>query len=279
MIKAKLLFADNNPNFLNTRKEFLEEAGYQVLPARNPHEARAILEQGRIDLAILDIRLVNDDDPKDLSGIQLAKETDGAVPKIMLTGYPTPKTVIEALRPALQGLSSVVDFISKKDGSDKLLGAVQKELNRRVFIVHGRDNEAKEMVARFIEKLHLRAVILHEQPGGGRTIIEKFEDYANVGFAVALLTPDDVGGLRESRETPQELQPRSRQNVIFELGYFIGKLGRSRVSVLYKKGVELPSDYLGVLYTEMAGDSWKLPLAQNMKHVGLDVDLNRAVMN
>jgi hypothetical protein len=110
----------------------------------------------------------------------------------------------------------------------------------KIFIVHGHDELAKESVARFIEKIGLEAIVLHEQPNAGRTIIEKFEDYSNVGFAVVLLTPDDIGSPKDKRN---ESQPRSRQNVILELGYFMGRLGRGRVCALYKEGVEIPSDY------------------------------------
>lgn len=144
------------------------------------------------------------------------------------------------------------------------------DLGNDVFIVHGSDAEAKESAARFIERLGLKAIILHEMPNIGRTIIEKFEDHSNVGFAVVLLTPDDLGTSKDKRE---ELKPRVRQNVIFELGYFIGKLGRKRVCVLYKKNVEIPSDYSGILYVEMdMGGGWKQKLAREMKEVGLKID-------
>ena len=109
----------------------------------------------------------------------------------------------------------------------------------RVFVVHGRDDEAKLTVARFLEQLGLEAVILHEQANSGQTVIEKLETNSNVAFAGVLLTPDDVGSLKDSNK----LQPRARQNVIFELGYFIAKLSRPRVCALYKEGVEIPSDY------------------------------------
>lgn len=144
-----------------------------------------------------------------------------------------------------------------------------------IFIVHGHDESAKQSVARFIERLELRAVILHEQPNAGRTIIEKFEEYANVGFAIVLLTPDDIG---YPRDKPDEKKQRARQNVIFELGFFIGKLGRERVCALYKEGVEIPSDFQGVLYIEMdTRGGWQLQLAREIKHVGIEVDMNKVV--
>ena len=103
--------------------------------------------------------------------------------------------------------------------------------SRKVFIVHGHDNEAKERVARFLEKLGLEPIILHEKASSGRTIIEKFETYSgDIAFAVVLLTPDDVGCAALSRENQK---PRARQNVILELGYFLGRLGRVRICALY----------------------------------------------
>ena len=140
----------------------------------------------------------------------------------------------------------------------------------KVFVIHGHDEASKNQVARFIEKLGLSAIILHEQPNKGRTIIEKLEKHSDVAFAVALLTPDDVGGSAKSF-----LKPRARQNVIFELGHFESKLGRDRVCVLYTPGVELPSDYVGVAYHEMdKAGGWQLRLAREMKAAGIPVDMN-----
>ena len=146
-----------------------------------------------------------------------------------------------------------------------------------VFIVHGHDNEAKVIVARFVETLGITATILHEQPSSGLTIIEKIEKYAGTaGFAIVLITPDDLGGLKDS--TDDEPNPRARQNVIFELGYFIGRLGRERVCPLFKGEVEKPSDIDGIVYVPMdSSDGWKLKLAQEMKQTGLPVDMNKLV--
>ena len=143
-----------------------------------------------------------------------------------------------------------------------------------VFIIHGRDNEAKQTVARFLEKIDLKPVILHEQPDKGRTIIEKFEKHAQVRFAITLLTPDDVGALEGERSN---LKPRARQNVIFEFGYFIGKLGRKRVCALVQGDVEKPSDYDGVLYIPLDDSGgWKMEIIKEFKTAGFDVDANRA---
>lgn len=143
---------------------------------------------------------------------------------------------------------------------------------KKVFIVHGHEGEAKEMLARFLARLGLEPIILHEQPNGGATLIEKFEVFSrDVAFAVVLLTPDDVGG---KKRTPPQLVPRARQNVILELGYFMGKLGRGRVCALYRKDVELPSDYQGVVYVEIDdGGAWKARLAQELIHCKLPIQL------
>lgn len=143
---------------------------------------------------------------------------------------------------------------------------------KKVFVVHGHDNEAKESVARFIERLRLSPIILHEQPNSGRTVIEKFEVFSDVGFAVVLLTPDDIG---TSSAEPANLKPRARQNVILELGYFMGKLSRFRVCALYKSGVEIPSDYQGVLYIELdTAGAWKQKLAQELVEANFSIDLD-----
>ncbi len=152
--------------------------------------------------------------------------------------------------------------------------SAEQAVGTGVFVVHGHHEALKQQVARTVERLTGRGpLILHEQPDGGRTIIEKFESYADeVGFAVVLLTADDRGGPASSGD----LRPRARQNVVFELGYFIGRLGRSRVTVLYDSGVELPSDMSGVLYTPVdEAGAWQLKLAREMKAASLPVDLNR----
>ncbi|MBD8349768.1 TIR domain-containing protein [Dysgonomonas sp. HGC4] len=139
----------------------------------------------------------------------------------------------------------------------------------KVFIVHGHDEKAKIDVARTLEKLGLEAIILHEQADGGKTIIEKFEKNAiDVGFAVILLTADDEG--KAKREN--DYKDRARQNVVFEMGYFMGKLGRDRVLLLLDKGVDKPGDLDGIVYTPIdEHDAWKYKLVKEMKAVGYSV--------
>jgi len=145
---------------------------------------------------------------------------------------------------------------------------------RDIFIVHGHNDAVKERVARYLAKLAGREpIILHEQPNRGRTVIEKFEDYAgSIGFAVVLLTADDTG----QAITESEPRPRARQNVILELGFFIGALGRSRVAVLHEEGVELPSDISGLLYTSIDSE-WRLDLARELKAAYMRVDTDKLI--
>lgn len=144
-----------------------------------------------------------------------------------------------------------------------------------IFIVHGHDEVIKEKTARFIEKLELTPVILHEQPNSGRTIIEKFEEYSSkIGFAVIILTPDDTAIIKTDDGKIIE-EKRGRQNAILELGFFLGAIGRKRTCVLYQEGVKIPSDYDGVIYIKIDdNDAWKLSLAKEIKQSGIHVDLN-----
>jgi len=147
---------------------------------------------------------------------------------------------------------------------------VPKPKTGRVFVVHGHHTASKESVARFLEQLGISAVILHEEANEGRTVIEKFESHSSVDFAVVLLTPDDVG---HAMGKPEQARPRARQNVLFEWGYFVGRIGRTRVCALYDGDVEIPSDYSGVLYLPMdSAGSWKLLLAKELKQAGVDFD-------
>lgn len=161
------------------------------------------------------------------------------------------------------------------------LGAKDEKSNR-IFVVHGHDDEMRLAVARSLEKLKLDPVILHEQPDRGRTIIEKFTDYSDVGFAVVLLSPDDMG--YRNAQSPSEARPRARQNVILELGYFLGKLGRENVLVLYRQAddrqaddLEFPSDYSGVLYTPFEEGKWQFGLVRELKACGYAVTADALV--
>ena len=157
-----------------------------------------------------------------------------------------------------------------------LLPDYEKASGNKVFLVHGHDERAIHETARFLEKLDVEVVILREQPNSGRTIIEKFVDYSDVTFAVVLLTGDDRGGVVTASFDAHRL--RARQNVILELGFFLGRLGRMRVCALYQEGVEIPSDYSGVIFTAVdAAGAWRLALAKELKAAGLPIDMNKAL--
>ena len=147
--------------------------------------------------------------------------------------------------------------------------APEPTTNKNIFIVHGHDHAAREAVARVVEKLGLGAIILSEQTNQGRTLIEKFEALSDVGFAIILLTPDDVGGT--SGET---MRPRARQNVILELGYFVGKLSRRKVCALVgSRDLEVPSDTHGIVWIYL-DEAWQFRLARELRDAGYSVDLN-----
>lgn len=145
---------------------------------------------------------------------------------------------------------------------------------RTVFLVHGHDGSAKYAVARFVERVtEVPLVILDEQVNRGRTLVEKFEAHAaSAAFAIVLLTPDDVGRVKSAPQSGD--QPRARQNVVFELGFFFGKLGRDRVAVI-NAGVEEPSDVEGLSYINYPTGNWQVELAKELQAAGIPVDSNR----
>lgn len=146
--------------------------------------------------------------------------------------------------------------------------------SNKAFIVHGHDAAARESVARFLEKIGIDVVILHEQANQGRTIIEKIVANSDVGFAVVLLTPDDEG--RSVGES--NLEPRARQNVLLELGYFIAKLGRENVCALKKGKLDIPSDFAGVVWSTMDDNNgWKTEIAKELKAAGYPIDWNKVI--
>ena len=174
------------------------------------------------------------------------------------------------------------DFIEGAIGYKKTLAETESNTEKgkegkptRVFIVHGHDESAQNKAARFVEKLGFEAIILHEKASSGRTIIEKIEHYSDVEFAIVLYTPDDVGNVKSE---PDNLNVRARQNVVFEHGYLIGRLGRQNVSALVDGKLELPNDISGVVYISLdEGSAWQLQLAKEMKQSGYKIDMNKLI--
>ena len=152
-----------------------------------------------------------------------------------------------------------------KNGELKIMKQKQKpkEITNKCFLIHGHNEVLKLNVARLIEKeLGINVIILHEQANKGRTLIEKFESHSIVDFAIALWTSDDEG----MEKGEKELNPRARQNVIFETGYFFGRLGRSKVIVLKEPEIEIPSDYNGIVYISLNGN-WQHDLINEIKGI------------
>jgi predicted nucleotide-binding protein len=179
---------------------------------------------------------------------------------------------LKIMESCIEQLETEIDLASSV-GHQPHGRVIDLQASNRVFVVHGHDHGHKEALARFLEKVGLEPIILHEKPNAGRTIIEKFSDYADVHFAVVLLTADDEG---RARDDPNQLRPRARQNVILELGYFLGKLGRPRVCALYESGVDIPSDYQGVLFVPLdAQEKWRVDLVRELKAAGFEVDANK----
>ncbi len=156
----------------------------------------------------------------------------------------------QELRNCVQKYSDLMDMVISELKSSQI---PKIPLDNSVFIVHGTAQESVKELKTILENVGIKPIILHEQPSKGMTIIEKLEKYSDVGFALVILTPDDVGGFcledkKHGLYSFEKLRKRARQNVILEFGYFIGRLGRNKVCCLYKGDIELPSDMHGICY-------------------------------
>lgn len=201
----------------------------------------------------------------------------------MISDAPEWRLVINDNVRAYRKVQTIQDYLAILDKSEpKSVNISQKQtdiqtqaqsVGTHVFVVHGHDNAAKHELARYIERVGLEAIILDEQPSQGKTIIEKFEHYSeSVGFAVVLLTPDDVS---TSKDSPTNTHEQARPNVLFELGYFVGRLGRGKVCLLRKGHTDIPSDLLGVVYISLDNGDWKIQLGKELRQAGLPADMNK----
>lgn len=165
------------------------------------------------------------------------------------------------------------DYRNYVETPEDMALVLKKAISKKVFIVHGHDVAAREMLARFLESVGLEPIILNEQANQGRTIIEKIEAHSDVGFAVILLTPDDEGRVKGGK-----LADRARQNVLLELGYFLAQLGRDKICALTKGDLEIPSDFAGVVWEPMdESGGWKQSLGRELEAAGFHVDWNRVM--
>ena len=175
----------------------------------------------------------------------------------------------------LSHLSDTVKTTSHKSQNQDIQETNMQIEKSKVFIVHGHDNETKQEVARFIESIGLKTIILHEQASRSMTIIEKIEHYSKeANFAVILYTPCDKG--RGAKETSIPARDRARQNVVFEHGYLMARIGRGNVCALVKGEIETPSDISGVVYTPVdAFGGWKNELIKELKACGYILENNQ----
>jgi predicted nucleotide-binding protein len=165
-------------------------------------------------------------------------------------------------------------YVEAKSSDAQVKPVLKMPLTKKVFVVHGHDVAAREMVTRFLLQIGFEPIILFEQANQGRTVIEKVETHGDVSFAVVLLTPDDVG----RAQTATDLEPRPRPNVLLELGYFLGRLGRDKVCSLMKGDVRVPSDFAGVVWVALddAG-AWQRSLAKELQAAGHMIDWNKVM--
>lgn len=160
------------------------------------------------------------------------------------------------------------EYLREQDGELGNALTTDKELYDKVFIVHGHDGELKAEVQILLQKQKIEGIILSEQANGGKTIIEKFEEYSSVGAAIVLMTADDEGRKKGAADS----KFRARQNVIFEAGYFMGKLGRDKVILIADPNIEIPSDLQGVVYSDRS--NWRMEVLAELKKIGYEVDAN-----
>ena len=199
------------------------------------------------------------------------KEFDRISYSLSIYTFDTPD--YEFVRACKHGLEKAIAMLQtlKEDISDENISEDSQQYREydRIFVVHGHDGELRESVARVIERQGIEAVILNEKANCGRTIIEKLEEYGEAACAVCLFTSDDFG--RSALEDSDK--PRARQNVVFETGYFMGRFGRENIVVLADKGIELPSDMQGIVYTD--SENWKFNFLKELRAIGYSIDMNK----
>jgi predicted nucleotide-binding protein len=146
---------------------------------------------------------------------------------------------------------------------------------RKVLIIPGREEEKKGKVAGFLKELDLEPFFPDGAASRGMSLPEKYKSYEDAAFAIILLTGDDMG---YPQEEPEEPKPRPAQNVIFEVGFLMGRLDPNRVCALYEEGLDLPSEFKGsILIPYDEGGLWKLMVARALKMAEVEVDLNKAI--
>jgi predicted nucleotide-binding protein len=227
-------------------------------------------------------------EPKDIWRIKIthSKDTIDHIIQQIVNQDKKDKSPYSMLRPsakwrAIDKVEDVTDkYINVAPGSKKRKPVEFKKQviinNKKVFVVHGHDTELKTDVELFLRSIKLEPIVLHRQLDEGLTVIEKFEKHSDVVYALILLTPDDIGfPVKEIQkaEENRQIEYRARQNVIFEFGYFVGKLSRKNVCCIYKAGIQLPSDLNGLIYKSVNKSIEEVGLfvMKELKNAGLDV--------
>lgn len=208
----------------------------------------------------------------DTTNNKYKKEYEGATFHIIYGDEDIVKTQKEDINKEINVLESLIERLPLISTSIEVTNnemKAERKFTNKVFIVHGHNDAIKETVARRLSQLKLEPIILHEQPELGKTIIEKFEhNSSDVNFAIILLTADDEG--KAKRES--DYKARARQNVVFEMGYFIGKLGREKVFLLLEEGVDKPGDLDGIVYVTIDNHgAWMYKLVRELKAAGYSV--------
>ena len=198
----------------------------------------------------------------------------GAASRLQVIGNGSDK--FELAKSHYMGALQAAREVLQEDTFGEISGGAAKgplSHSNRVFVVHGHDDAAKGELEAVLAEMGLEPIVLHRQPDGGRTVIEKFEDYADVGYAFIILTPDEVSYLaaeEQKRDVDRHKEWRARPNVIFEFGYFVGRLGRKRTCCLYKDPVTLPSDVNGIIYKrfERSVEEVAYAISKELKNAG-----------
>ena len=198
-------------------------------------------------------------------------------------------SIIENRTEVLESILSQLNLLAYEPSSEQEETSTEPKDPKKVFVVHGQDEGLRNEVELYLHKIDLNPIILKDLPCQGRTLIEKFEDHSDVSFAVVLLTPDDLSiserDLQELKNSgsgqinlESELKGSPRPNVLFELGFFVCKLERDNVCVIYVPGTDILSDYSGVEYIPIDHPSgWRNRLAQELLVAGLDYDQEKAL--
>jgi predicted nucleotide-binding protein len=259
----KILWFDDNLFDIKQYIQYLQDSGYEVISCESPYKCKEILKKEKFDLVLLDVQCKLDNIENTIenkagweTGLVLAREILRFNKRQKIIGF----SITE--NPEIRNWfnQNCLGFISKKETSPdqnfvNLITELICGINiPKVFIVHGHDEESLKELKNYIQKnLKLgKPIILRQEPSLGRTIIEKFEDYSrNIDLVFVLLTPDDIIIKNESSD---DVKRRARQNVIFEMGYFYGKIQRKngQILLLYKGDIELPSDISGIIYINIS---------------------------